>query len=221
MTMSLGFKLALGLLLAGIASLAIAGNRSIRVDGFGDWVEFARGSAGCPGTTSGSAASNTLVTALGQTFSGRANTAFLTDTYCQVPTPGAGGSLSSANYFHSDEADLAAMMGDGTGMTGIRYSMLDRPRFDFTTPPTGFQWTFFNFPTGITIVGLYGLQTITLDSTSSISGGIWNGNGAVYDGRYWCFRGNTYLGTWNGLSTDTGSPCLKAANVLFRNGFEP
>jgi hypothetical protein len=82
MTMSLGFKLALGLSLAGLASTTIAGNRSIRIDGFGDWNEFVRGTAGCPGTTAGSAASNTLVTALGQTFSGRANTAFLFDTYC-------------------------------------------------------------------------------------------------------------------------------------------
>lgn len=220
MTTSLGFKLTLVLTLAGMASIATAGNRSIRVDGFGgDWTEFARGTAGCPGTTAGNAASNTQVTALGGlTFSGRANTAFLFDTYCQVPSSAA---LTSTNYFYSDEAALAKMFGDGTGMSGMRYSFLDRGRFDFDVPPTGFQWAFFNFPTGMTIVGLYGLQTTVLDSTSYIGGAVWNGTGTIYDGRYFCFRGNIFLGTWNGLSTDTGSPCLKAADRIFRNGFDP
>ena len=141
------------------------------------------------------------------------------DDYCQVPTATA---LTKAGYFYSDEADLATMFDDGRGMSGVRYSFFDHPRFDFENPPTGFQWSVFNFPTGISIVGLYGLQNITLSSSSSyISGGVWGGGNAVYDGRYFCFRGSTYLGTWNGSFSDTASPCLKAADHLFRGNFDP
>ena len=214
MTQPSASSFALAALLAVAALPAQAGNRSIRVDGFGDWDEFAIGSAGCPGTSAGS----TLLLAFGYTFSGRNYASFLTDDYCQVPHAGA---LSQTNYYYADEAALASLFGDGSGMSGVRYSFFDRPRFDFQNPPTGFQWTVFNFPTGISIVGLYGLQNVTLDSASYITPGVWTGAGAIYDGRYFCFRGTSYLGSWNGTLGDTGSPCLKAADRLFRSGFEP
>lgn len=198
--------------------------RTTRIDGFGDsWREFAIGSAGCPGTTAGSTADATLVRQLGFTFSGRASTAFLVDDYCQVAQPG---TLTQTNYTYADEQGLAALFGDNPGdaITGIRYSMFDRERFDFETPPTGFQWAFYSFPAGVTFVALYGLESTALDDTSYVKLGanfVWKGSDG-YDGQYFCFGEGRYLGSWNGDLDDTGSPCLRAlSGIIFEDGFDP
>jgi hypothetical protein len=211
------------LLFAALASVTLeahAARRAVRIDGFGDWDEFAIGTAGCPGTTAGGNAANTLIEKVGYTFSGRASTAFLVDDYCQVAQSTA---LTQTNYFYADEQGLASLFGDNPGgaITGIRYSMLDQPRFDFTA--TGFQWAFYSFPNGVTIAGLYGLESATLDDTSYIKAGavfVWKGSQG-YGGQYFCFRSNAYMGSWNGELTDTGSACLQAfSDTIFENGFD-
>ena len=56
------------LLLTALAIEALdahAVRRSVRIDGFGDWDEFAIGTAGCPGTTAGGNAANTLIEKVG------------------------------------------------------------------------------------------------------------------------------------------------------------
>jgi len=197
---------------------ASAARRAIRIDGFGDWADFAIGTPGCPGTVAGSSAGNTLVERLTFTFSGRMDTAFLVDDYCQVASQGA-----IENFFYPDEESLGALMRlyPAGSVTAIRYSMLDQPRFDFTA--SGFQWTYYTFPTSITVVGLYGLESTTLDDLSYIRKGtsyVWKGSQG-YDGQYFCFRVNTYLGPWNGDLSDTGSACLKALlGTVFSDGFE-
>lgn len=217
-------RCALLAMLVGMPLDAQAERRAVRIDGFGDsWLEFAIGSEGCPGTTTGTTADNTLVRQLGFTFSGRASTAFLVDDYCQVAQSG---TLTQQNYYYADEQGLAALFGDNPGdaITGIRYSMLDRERFDFDTPATGFQWALYSFPAGVTFVALYGLADTTLDDTSYISGSagfVWKGSEG-YDGRYFCFVGNTWIGSWNGDLSDTDSPCLRAlSGTIFADGFDP
>ncbi|MEP6880444.1 MAG: hypothetical protein ABI866_00555 [Dokdonella sp.] len=222
---SFGFKLSLILALLLLATDALAARRGLRVDGFGDtWALYEGangiGSANCPGTTAGSGAANTLISKLGFTFSGRASTAYLVDDYCQVANPG---TLTSANYFYADEAGLSSLFGNnpGNAITGIRYAFFDRPRFDFDTPATGFQWAFYTFPSGVTVATLYGLQTVTLTNTSYISGSVWSGQNG-YNGEYYCFRNNVYIGSWNGLLSDTGSACLRSiSEKIFANGFDP
>lgn len=226
---SFGLKLSLILVLLLLATDAFAARRGVRVDGFGDtWTLYdggpgnppGIGSANCPGTTAGSGAANTLVNKLGFTFSGRESTAYLVDDYCQVANPG---TLTSTGYTYPDEAGLASLFGTnpGNAITGIRYSFLDRPRFDFDTPATGFQWAFYTFPSGVTVAVLYGLQTVTLTNTSYISGSVWSGQNG-YNGEYYCFRNNVYIGSWNGLLSDTGSACLRSiSEKIFANGFDP
>ena len=224
MSASVGFKLASVLVFVLIAADAEAGRRGVRVDGFGDtWATYdglngdppGIGSANCPGTTSGSTAADTLIQNLGFTFSGFASTAYLVDDYCQVANAG---TLTSTNYTYSDETGLATLFGGNSdnAITGIRYAFLDQDRF---SSPTGFQWGFYTFPGNFTLVGLYGLESVTLDNTSYISGELWNGQDG-YSGEYFCFQNGIYIGAWNGDLTDTSVPCVQAAGVVFINGFE-
>lgn len=209
--------LVLLLLLVGIdVAYSGGGRRSIRIDGFGSWDEFAIGSSSCAGTTVGS----TLVQWQGWTFSGREAAAHLTDTYCQIPTPG---TFNQTEYFYADETALAGFLGENAddAITGLRYAFLDQPRFDFTA--TGFQWMFVFFPSGLTVVGLYGFEAEPLDHRSYIAFGptrVWDGGLDGYDGEYFCFQDADYIGTWNG-TLDDGSACLAALQRLFGDGFEP
>jgi hypothetical protein len=213
MSNSIGFKLVLRLGLALIATDAYPAGRAIRVDSDTSWTQYAIGSAGCPGTAAGATAANTLVTRLGFTFSGRANTAYLVNDYCQVALAG---TLTTANYFQPDERDLARLFGDDpNAIGGIRYSLLDQAN---VSSATGFQWGFYTFPTGVTVVALYGLQSLTLDSTSYITPGVWSGTNG-YSGQYFCFQNGAYIGSWLAL-TDTNNACLHALGVVFVNGFE-
>jgi hypothetical protein len=206
-------QLILILVLALLAIDAWAAPRSVRVDSGSDWTQFSIGTAGCPGTTAGSTAANTLVQRLGFTFSGRANTAYLVEDYCQVALAG---TLTTTNYFQPDERDLARLFGnDPNAIAGIRFSLLDQLN---PSSATGFQWGFYTFPTGVTVVGLYGFESLALDNTSYISGAVWNGQ-TGYSGQYFCFQNGAYIGTWNAL-TDRNNACLHALGVLFINGFE-
>jgi hypothetical protein len=224
-------RAAFALTLAASLSPAAAATRAIRVDFGGDWGSgFNIGSAGCPGTS----ASNRLVLWNGFTFAGNSdpNFNFAVDTYCQVTTPFTTVGepyFSSASFFQGDETALAALVGTNTNnaASAIRYSYLGGPRF---SNPNGFQWAFYFFPSrSLTIVGLYGLTGIPyFDATSFITGPggqqIWRGGTDGYDGEYFCFTGagagTTYAGEWNGLASDTTSPCLTPFLVLFKNGFE-
>jgi len=207
-------QLILVLVLALLAIDAWPAPRSVRVDGGNGWNQFSIGTSGCPGTTSGTSAANTLVQRMGFTFSGRANTAYLFSDYCQVADAS---TLTLANYIYFDEQDLAHLFSDNTGnaITGIRYSFLDQDLFN---SPTGFQWGFYTFPGNVVVVALYGLESVTLDNTSYITPGVWSGTNG-YSGEYFCFHNNVYIGTWTAL-TDANNACLHALGVLFVNGFE-
>lgn len=205
------------LLLLLLPGLAEAQRRGLRVDGFGTWTLFDDPNPACSGWSNGS----TLLLGPGLVFSGRNDPSHLTDTYCQIPVPG---SLTQASFFYPDETSLAAMIGTNPGdrVTARRYSMLDRPRFDFEDPATGFQWTYYYFVQGGTIVGLYGLEDTVLDNRSYITQNgvrVWDASVNGFTGQYFCFEGVRYVGTWNG-SLASNSACVQIGFRLFRGNFE-
>lgn len=215
------FRYLLFAALAGMAFDVHAARRTIRIDGFGDtWVEHAIGTSGCPGTTDGVTPGDTLVHLFGFTFSGRAKTTFLFDTYCQTAQPG---TLTETGYTYGDEQVLATLFGNNpNAVHGIRYSFLDADRF--SGDATGFQWAVYTFPGGLNVVTLYGLEATVLDATSYILGpiAVWTGSNG-YDGGYFCFRGTQYVGPWNGSLSDTSSACLQALQAddsIFFDGFD-
>jgi len=212
-----GFRFALlsaGLLLACAAS---AEKRSIRVDNSANWTTNSIGSGACTGT----AAASTLINTLTYTFSGRANTGtenYGTNDYCEVALTG---TLNRNDYFHDDETGLRELFGKGVGVTGIRYDFLDNSAI-FSAD--GFQWAFYTFPSGVTLVTLYGLDgsinNIVPDATSYIKKGtttVWSGSNG-YNGEYFCFQSNNYVGSWDGVSGNNA--CLNALGVVFYAGFE-
>ena len=219
MSASRGFRIGLVLMLGLAAIDAWAGKRSVRVDSSTNWNLGTIGTSGCPGT----AANSILVTNMGFTFSGRASTPtenYKTNDYCEVAVAG---TLNSSTYFHSDETALSTLFGDGVGITGIRYSFLDNAD-PFSA--SGFQWAFYTFPSGATLVALYGLDGsvngIVPDSTSYITPSVWDGTGGNYNGQYFCFQNNVYIGSWDGNdAAEPNSACLNAARgIIFANGFE-
>ena len=194
---------------------ADANRRSVRVDGFGTWDVYDDPNPACFGWS----ASSTLLLGPGLVFSGRDDPVHLTDTYCQIPTPG---TLNEGNFFYADETALAAMLGDNPGdlITARRYSMLDAERFSGNA--TGFQWTYYYFVQGGTIVGLYGLEDTPLDNRSYITQNgvrVWDAARDGFDGEYFCFEGVRFVGTWDG-AIDSPSACVLIGFRVFRGNFE-
>lgn len=200
-----------------LPSLVEANRRGLRVDGFGTWDLYDDPNPACSGWSN----SSTVLVGPGLLFSGRDDASHLTDTYCQIPAPG---TLNQANFFYPDETALAQMIGPNPAdrVTARRYSLLDRPRFDFDNPATGFQWTYYYFPQGGTIVGLYGLQNTVLDNRSYIiqSGvRVWDAARDGFNGEYFCFEGVRYVGTWDGTLPST-SRCVLIGFRVFSGSFE-
>jgi hypothetical protein len=196
--------------------------RGIRVDDASNWNLGNIGNASqCPGTSAGS----TQINRFGYTFQGRGGSGYLANDYCEVAVviSGVNQALNQDTYFHFDELGLRHLFGSGAGVTGVRYSLLDDSD-PFSS--TGFQWGFYTFPGGTTLVGLYGLDGsvggIGTDATSYIKQGattVWSGTNG-YDGQYFCFRNNAYIGTWNGSLSAGSSACLSALGVIFISGFD-
>jgi hypothetical protein len=202
------------LVLALAAGEADASRRALRIDFGGEWTTEALGTPQCAGTS----ATDTLVDFGGFVFSGREDAAYLADAYCQLSVDGV---FSGSSFF--DEPGLQALIGDNTdnAVTAIRYAYLDADRFG-APAPEGFQWGFYFFPDGLTVVGLYGLVDVALTATSYITQGAtlrWNGT-MGHDGEYFCIQDGAWLGTWDGTLADAGSACLLALQRVFGDGFE-
>lgn len=206
--------LALLVLLA--PSLDADARRGVRVDE-GAWTDAIDiPSPDCPGAADGS----TLVTWRAHVFSGRDDAAHLFDTYCQTTLPG---QFDSNALFDPSEAVLAQMVGENLDdrVTAIRYSFLDGVPFD---DATGFQWAFYQFPFGGGIVALYGFDDppIVLDDRSYILRDhtrYWDGARDGYEGEFFCFQDDRFLGDWDGTLEDV-SPCQTIGFRLFRDDFE-
>lgn len=201
-----------------LAADVSAAGRAIRVDNDLNWTISNIGTAACAGTAVGSI----LIARFGHGFSGRGNTAtenYNTSDYCETALPG---TLNQIDYSHSDEPGLRAVFGGGIGITAIRYDFLDDV---LSGSPDGFQWGFYTFPSGATLVGLYGLNGVNgifPDATSYIKNGptyVWHGSNG-YNGEYYCFQNNAYVGSWDGNASATNNACLQAVGVVFINGFE-
>jgi len=219
---SSGFRIVLFFALVLLATDGWAAGRAIRVDNPSNWNTSSIGSAACTGTTSGS----TLITSFSYTFSGRATTAtenYGTNAYCEVALSG---TLNRFDYFHDDENGLRALLAGGVGVTAMRYDFLDN---NAVFSADGFQWGFFTFPVAphpVTLVTLYGLDGsingIVPDGTSYIKNAnrtIWSGSNG-YNGQYYCFQNNAFVGLWNGTSLDANNVCLRALGVVFIDGFD-
>lgn len=203
------------LVLALAAGEADAGRRALRIDFGGEWTTVEDlDSPQCAGASE----ADTLVDFGDFVFSGREDAIYLADAYCQVSVDG---EFSGGNFF--DEPGLQALIGDNAdnAVTAIRYVYLDGFRFDFGTTD-GFQWGFYFFPDGLTVVGLYGLEQVALTASSYITQGAtlrWNG-ALGYDGEYFCVQDGAWLGSWDGTLEDAGSACLLALQRVFGDGFE-
>jgi hypothetical protein len=198
-----------------IAGAADASRRGVRVDGFGSWDVYDAPHPICFGWSAGS----TLLLGPGYVFSGREDAVHLTDSYCQRPTPG---TLTQSGFSYPDETALAAMIGPNTTnrVTATRYSMLDALRF--SGDATGFQWTFYYFVQGGTIVGLYGLEDASLDNRTYISYDgtrLFDAARDGFTGQYFCIEGLRYMGTWDG-EAGSASPCQLIGHRVFRGDFE-
>ena len=204
--------------------------RSTRVDAGGWSDQKAFGSSDCPGTLalSGNAAASLPLDWGSYRFHGNGDTAYTYNMYCQYTLPGEFNS-SSMEFLDPPEPALRSLVGANTNdaVTGIRYTWMTA---DFLFGGPSFQWAFFSFPNGVTIVALYGLldmdpfppEPLVLDGSTAIKQGtatLWSAAGNSFDGEYFCFLDGEFAGLWNGELSDSRSACLEAA-VIFTGSFE-
>jgi|SRR5690606_14421832 len=204
--------------LLGLLAADAEARRSVRVDGTAWTSNINLGNADCVGASN----LNTLVSFAGHVFAGREHPAHMANTYCQLTVPGFYTGDADNLFIDSSEQVLADMVDDNAGerASAIRYSFLDN--VDFFSA-TGFQWVFYQFPSGGMIAGLYGFELpYAFDHNSYIRRDdtrIWDGGRDGYDGEYFCFQDDRFLGTWDG-TLDDPSPCLLIGYRLFRGDFE-
>lgn len=218
--------LGLGLL---VASPSEAARRSLRVD-IGGWEErIDFGQPGCPGTVAVTPQNEDQTPAVlweGHVFmGGRYEPIDFKDppdpyeSDCEPTVPGQFAGFT----FPPDESGLGSLVGDNAddAVSAIRYTVY---RGYFTS---AFQWIFYFFPRGITVVGFYGIDPeLPLDGRTFIqgpSGTVFSAEGDSFAGDYFCFQDGVYLGTWGGDLADAGSECLARLafrQVVFESGFE-
>jgi hypothetical protein len=197
-------------LLLGAADVQ-AQRRAIRVDLGEQWRDAPFASKTCAGAD----LDRTVVMWGEHVFVGLDDPSLLEGAYCSVSR----GSRFSGSMMPADEADLAALIGpnrDGA-VTARRFTFLNDPERYAATH--GFQWMLVSFPGDFTIVGLYGLQRVKLDETTFVSERtkvLWDSAGDRFDGEYFCFQGQKFVGTWNPTRPNKPSPCAKYLSNLRR-----
>jgi hypothetical protein len=212
--------LAVFCLLLMIATDLSAARRALRID-FGAWGperSFQFDNLFCPMHISGSALDNLY-------YDPNASLIFQNDVfpdtytarrYCQS-IPGYEDGMTTDEYLNSeifpaDEAGLAAKVGTNQDdhVRAFRYTFVDGDPFDEKT--TGYQWAFYEFSNGITIVALYGDLPVRADDfspviyfESKVSEDIelfWSAGNDGFEGQYFCFNTNfaipEFLGLWDG-----------------------
>lgn len=212
---------------------AEAGRRSIRVD-FGAWNDaLPFDDHRCPGGFE----QELDIAWRGHQFSATSNPDFKEDTYCQDPGWYSEGdppeTYLNQEIFGPDEAGLAAMIGSNDSsdrskrVYAARYTFLNRDRFSEDPLPEGFQWGFYFFPGDITLVTIYGEIPIGSMGFEPViynhHGTVWDSGEEGYDGEYFCFEKNVYIGTWDGELSEAGeeSRCeLLLGELIFDAGFE-
>lgn len=218
---------------------AMAGRRSLRID-FAAWSD-AQNVALCSGEFSEST--------LTRGAFGFRNDQFpdphLANVYCQdipgwdpVIEPGEDEYLNS-EVIPADEAGLAAKIGENKGaepITAERYTFLDGDEFEIDT--SGYQWAFYSFPNGVTLVALYGEVPVEADGYSPLiyydpdsENLVWKAITDGFDGEYFCFEDREsepgvfelgqFIGLWDGeiAGTEPADGCIRS-NTVFIDGFE-
>ncbi len=226
-----GKLIALALLV--VAGDAGAGQRSVRI-AFDDWSAAQPiGSAACPGTTAGSTAVNWN----GFLLVGSEDPKYLADAYCQT---------SLADVFNEDSFNgedspvlrrLVGINGENR-VTAIRYTFLDRNRFD--TTKEGYQWVVYSFP-GVRLIGLNSSPNYALTADTHI--GHQDDSSSIYwsadlypDGEYLCIipsgqpsyywsQGTLVDSIWqfsaqDDFSTYNQNDCVKKLTGAYANSFE-
>ena len=190
---------------------AEAGRRGIRVE-FGAW--SAAESLDFPPCL-GSSETSTEFDWQSFTFSGSRNSIYLADKYCQISYSGSIGqdptTYLNESIFPLEESGIAQKIGSndnpwpGSSVFARRYTYLDRNRFSTTPPPKGYQWAMYFFrPSEVTLVTLHGAIPVGTDFFDplihdwNINDSIWSGQDSGYDGEYWCFIDDTFVGMWDG-----------------------
>lgn len=212
MQWSMGLRLCMFVTFAAFTADAWADRRGIRVDA-GGWAPVVVGSADCPGTTAGVTAADTLVRRFGYVFAGHEHVEHLANVYCEVAYDDAG----------IDPRDAASATLGATVVSMISYSFLDNA---IVPDAIGFQWIFTELDDGTTLVHLNNVrlfsdppETEVLDATSYIESEdgteqAWSGAGDNYDGEYFCFRNDAFIGTWDGAGLFPDSPCALGGGVI-------
>lgn len=217
-------RVVLLLLCAALVSDAWAARRSVRIEFGGEWTDFNLspdiGNAGCPGTTTGSP----LLVRDGYTFSGYSTLVVSNESYCQSTVA----SEFDASDIPLNEPGLATLVERANdAVVGIRYTYADGNPTDENTP-IRFQWAFYDFPNGVTIVALYGLvdsigdDIPVTDASTYLREGpnvLWGGDDGL-DDQYFCFIDGDYVGLWNGDVAEPGSACMEPFATFFADGFE-
>ena len=211
---------------------AMAGRRALRID-FDAWSDAydITGEVLCPWHVSGSA----LIRGAFGFQNDQDPDPYLTNAYCQdIPVWDPDTEPDVYEYLNSeiipeDEAGLAAKIGENKGaepITAERYTFLDGDQFEPGT--SGYQWAFYNFPNGVTLVALYGEVPIEADGYSpfiyyapDVDNLVWKATTDGFDGQYFCFELGEFIGIWDGeiVGTEPAGGCIRS-NIVFFNGFE-
>jgi hypothetical protein len=179
-----------------LAEACLARSRGVRVD-FGEEWSSAQpiGSAACPGTTSGS----TIVAWNSYYLVGSEDTKYLADAYCQTTQAG---EFNGSGISSEDSPYLSRLVGLNSDdrVTAIRYTFLDRSRFD--EAKQGFQWVVYSFP-GAKLIGFNSSDGFPLTAATRITQ--YSPEGDAYwsadqypNGEYYCLLGSGSSGSFSG-----------------------
>lgn len=224
--------IALALMLLAGSGTASAG-RAVRI-AFDDWSEAQPiGSPACPGTTAGS----TVVNWNGFLLVGSDDPKYLTDAYCQTSLAGE----FDENSFNGENSAVVGRLVGINGenrVTAIRYTFLDRDRFD--AEKEGYQWVVYSFP-DVRLIGLNSSANYALTPDTHIAHEI--DSSSIYwsadqypDGEYLCIipsgqpsyywsQGALVDSIWQFSAQDDFSAynqngCVKKLTGAYANSFE-
>jgi hypothetical protein len=140
------------------------------------------------------------------------NESWIDFSYCQDSIPWSEGldvfEYLNREVFFEDESVLANEIGsndsvnEAENVTARKYSFLNE--FGF-----GYQWTFYDFPDNLTLVGYYDSDLDQSPRIESADGSVtlWDSD---YDGEYFCFESGVFTGVSDG-STFCEDPSVSAS----------
>lgn len=160
------------------------------------------------------------------------NPLLLNGRYCQEGNPFTGSEfsdeyLNAESFDPTDDPGMRALIGDNqdNAVKGLRYTFLTEPLNPDDTPgpnDAGYQWVFYTFPNNVTLIRFRGdfvddvdeyAEPIVRSAGDTLFDGfaiINDDLSNIYDGEFFCFRGQEYLGLWDEVTfagKDPSSGC--------------